>query len=341
MFEKVFILNVPSFYKVNLLNRISDQINIYVIFLSINNNDRSMNFVSEEMRFKNIILSQKKFENRNKVFIFFKLYKTISTLRYKQLIVGGWDILEIFFLLLLKKNNNTSMILESTIYDSKVKGVYRLYKKTFLLFINKVFASGALHKKLLIALGYKGKIIITKGVGIINKPETQFREKNYNKKFLFVGRLIKEKNLEFLISIFNKLPNFSLTIVGDGFLKEILSSKSNNNIIFIGHVDNDKLGALLNNADFLILPSIKETWGLVIEESLYYNTPVIISSKCGAVELVDNRFNGIVIDPYNLESTIKIIEGITKIKYKNFVNNIDTNSLKEKDIKQVNYYIEN
>ena len=158
---------------------------------------------------------------------------------------------------------------------------------------------------------------------------------------MFVGRLIKEKNLEFLISIFNKLPNFSLTIVGDGFLKEILSSKSNNNIIFIEHVDNDKLGALLNNADFLILPSIKETWGLVIEESLYFKTPVIISSKCGAIDLIEDRVNGIVIDPCNLESTIRIIEGITKIKYKKLINNIDISSLKELDIKQVNCYVEN
>ena len=33
--------------------------------------------------------------------------------------------------------------------------------------------------------------------------------------------------------------------------------------------------------DILILPSLSEPWGLVVEEALYYGMPVIISDRVG------------------------------------------------------------
>ena len=87
------------------------------------------------------------------------------------------------------------------------------------------------------------------------------------------------------------------------------------------------------------MPSISETWGLVVEESLYFNTPVIISKNCGASELILDGSNGLVIDPYDIKSTKKIIKNISKSKYEEYLNYINKNPLAIKDIKQVNCYI--
>ena len=339
MYHKVFILNIPSFYKINLFNELNKLIDIFVIFIAENNNDRTNDFILGKLKFDHIILNKGSFEKRNKIQSIYRTYNIFSKLRFNELIVGGWEIIEIFILLLFNRKKNNSFILESTIIESKTKGLKRAYKRLFLSMINKVFASGILHKKLLLELGFQKQIVLTRGVGIINKPPIRSNYKTYNKRFLYLGRLINEKNLDYLVSIFNDLPEHYLTIAGDGYLKDHLRDYSNKNINFISHIENDKISKLFEINDFLVLPSISETWGLVVEESLYFNTPVIISKNCGASELIKNGYNGIIINPYDIESTKNKIKSISKSRYEKYHDYINKNPLHIKDINQVKCYL--
>jgi glycosyltransferase involved in cell wall biosynthesis len=339
MYDKVFVLNIPSFYKINLLNEISKCLKIYVIYISNNMDDRTDDFINEKMNFDFIIINKKSYEKRSRFFSCFKTLQTLNKIKYNELIVGGWDVIEIFMLVIFIKSIKISFILESTIIESRVTGFKILFKKLFLNNISKVYASGSLHKELLIELSFEKTIIITQGVGLINKPSFKKKNKKYEKNFLFLGRLIDEKNLRFLINIFNDLPDYNLTIIGNGYLKNKLEATSNKNIKFCGHIENSLLSKLFNDQNFLILPSISETWGLVVEEALYFNTPVIISKNCGASELILDGSNGLVIDPYDIKSTKKIIKNISKSKYEEYLNYINKNPLAIKDIKQVNCYI--
>ena len=61
---------------------------------------------------------------------------------------------------------------------------------------------------------------------------------SYKNKFLYIGRLSEVKNLAFLIKVFNKLPEYSLTIIGEGPDKIKLESMSEPNINFVGSVEN-------------------------------------------------------------------------------------------------------
>ena len=171
-----------------------------------------------------------------------------------------------------------------------------------------MFASGNLHKLLLDSLRYKGEVKVTKGVGIINKPKFSPKFKQYDKKYLFVGRLSKEKNIEMLIDIFNKLEDYKLTIVGSGPLEEQLKGRANENIIFVGNVVNLGIRKYFETNDILVLTSVSETWGLVVEEALYYGVPVIVSSNCGSCEIIRDGINGYVVDiedDRNIKNVIK------------------------------------
>ena len=127
--------------------------------------------------------------------------------------------------------------------------------------------------------------------------------------FLFVGRIAFVKNIEFLIQLAIKLKNINsdirIKIIGTGpdyeGLKLKISDLGLNNVLLIGSIKWDNLVDYYTNSLGLILPSFFEPWGMVANEAFFYNVPVICSKYCGcAGDLVINKFNGIVLQDYNL-----------------------------------------
>jgi glycosyltransferase involved in cell wall biosynthesis len=202
-----------------------------------------------------------------------------------------------------------------------------------------VFASGALHVELLNALGYKSEIKVTKGVGIINKTEFVRKEKRYQKRFLYIGRLSKVKNLKTLIELFNSLEECFLTIVGDGEEKESLVKMAKSNIIFKEPIENKKLKDEFLDNDIFILPSMIEPWGLVIEEALYFGLPVIVSQSCGSVELIKNGVNGYIFDPKDSKNLKDIIINVDAKRYDELLAGVKEFFIDDKDRNQISSYI--
>ena len=145
--------------------------------------------------------------------------------------------------------------------------------------------------------------------------------------------------MAFLIKVFNKLPEHSLTIIGEGPDKIKLESMSAPNINFVGSVENKVLSQYFTQNNFLILPSLSETWGLVVEEALYNGMPIIVSKNCGSVDLVKDKYNGYIFDPTNTLQFEKIIKKINNSLYQKLKNNIGCSIIEDKDLEQVNTYI--
>jgi glycosyltransferase involved in cell wall biosynthesis len=149
---------------------------------------------------------------------------------------------------------------------------------------------------------------------VANKENiTQIRRKwdLPQKYFLFVGRMIKEKNLMVLLSAYARYLDsvsstpWDLVFCGDGpELAEVQAYIKGASELFQKHV---KLCGMVKQpylidyysaASCLLLPSISESWGLVVNESLACGLPVIASQRCGcAVDLVKNDYNGWQINP--------------------------------------------
>ncbi|MFA0542219.1 glycosyltransferase [Vibrio sp. 10N.222.52.B7] len=343
MYDKVIITHLPTFYKNNLYKEINENQSIFVIYISLDTEEtRSSDFTGlENVGFEHVILNTKSLQRRNSVLSTLRLLKLLSKIRYKEIILSGWDLLE-FWVVRYFITNDKSLALESTIYDSSYIGLKGSIKKIFLAGIFKVYASGELHHDLLKILGYKGIVKITNGVGIINQNQeiVSKKTKKYTRDFLFIGRLTEVKNLDRLIEVFNLLENFNLKIIGTGdeSYESKLKSISKGNIEFLGSVKNTQLKKYFSNTNFLILPSLSETWGLVIDEALFHGVPVIVSNKCGSVELVKDNFNGFLFQPENTEPLINIIKSIDNHIYDNLVKNINSDYILDKNKAQVNAY---
>lgn len=339
MYDYIITTHLPSFYKINLYNELSKKMKIFVVFIAKQSEERTKDFIEFNCDFNYAILNTVNIENRNIFQSTLKLEKLIRNLNYKKIIIGGWDLAEFRMLMLRGNKKKNMLVLESTIFESKINGIKGLIKKMLLSRINTVFASGDLHRELLNGLNYKGRIKITKGVGIINKPEYELERKEYTKKFLYLGRLSSEKNLEMLIQVFNSLPDYQLSIIGKGSLLDQLQAISEKNISFLNHIDNKKLPEVFHNHNVLILPSISEPWGLVVEEALYFSLPIIISKNCGAVELVENGLNGFIVDPYSFDNIKNTILQIDSKMYKNLLEGTKQFSIEEKDREQLDAYM--
>jgi rhamnosyl/mannosyltransferase len=134
-----------------------------------------------------------------------------------------------------------------------------------------------------------------------------------NGKFLYVGRLVPYKGLEFLIKAFKKMP-YELTIIGDGPLRKTLEKISSKNVQFLGEVTEEKKLACFDSLDALILSSINnsEAYGMVLAEALERSMPVIAPNiPTGVTFLARHKQTGLVFDVLNEE---KLISSITELQ---------------------------
>lgn len=341
MYDYVIVTHIPVFYKANLYNELAKKLNILVIFVASNTVEkRADDFVTlENVHFNYRVLYEGDFQRRDVKKNIIKLRKLIYSIEFKKLLVGGWDLIEFWYLVFANDKTKNCLALESTINESKISGAKGFIKRFFLNRISTVFASGKLHVELLDALKFTGEVRITHGVGIINKPKFEVINRQYQKRFLYIGRLSQEKNITLLVHIFNKLPTeYRLSIVGIGPLEDKLRATANPNIRFIGQVENKNLKEHFLSNDVFILPSQSEAWGLVIEEAMYFGMPVMVSRSCGSSELVIDGVNGFIFDANCDKDILDCILNLDCDKYLEISKEVSLLSIVEKDHMQVDTY---
>jgi glycosyltransferase involved in cell wall biosynthesis len=90
-------------------------------------------------------------------------------------------------------------------------------------------------------------------------------------------------------------------VVGDGVLSTYVDDFAKehkiNSIYQMGFQKRTDIGKFYASADFLILPSYNETWGIVVNEALCFSLPVIVSDQVGAgIDLVFPGENGHIFE---------------------------------------------
>ncbi len=164
-----------------------------------------------------------------------------------------------------------------------------------------VAVSATTAKNLMSLNGQKKVQIIQNGVDL--KRMNMILPHNETSDIIFVGRLIKEKNVDLLIramGIFSqKNKNYQLLIIGDGPEREtivqlICELSLEPHVRMIGFQDNhDEIIARMKSAKICVLPSTREGFGIAALEALACGIPVItVDHPANAIRDLITEQNG-------------------------------------------------
>jgi len=207
-------------------------------------------------------------------------------------------------------------------------------KKTYDLFKNKYKIERNVH---IIPTGIEIERFSNnkKDLPKIIKLKEKYNIKVDNKVLLFVGRLGKEKSVDFLIKeqavIIKKYPFCKLLIVGDGpdfeyFGKLVKKYKIENNVIFTGKVPWEEVPLYYHMADIFVTASVTETQGLTVIEAMSAELPVVAINDDSFNTVITNDLNGYLFN--NKKDYYKYISLLLNddVKYKRMSKQAKINS---------------
>ncbi len=144
-------------------------------------------------------------------------------------------------------------------------------------------------------------------------------------RFSFIGRISKEKNLEFLNNVWKKFAakhnDVELMYVGYGwYLDEIKAdfakSDVKDSVSFAGEQGGETLAGLYADSDFFLFPSTTDTFGNVVVEAMSTGTPAVVSNYGGPRNIVDSEKHGKIL-PIDEEQWLQALEDCRKLKLEN------------------------
>jgi len=137
------------------------------------------------------------------------------------------------------------------------------------------------------------------------------------KILLFVGRIVKEKNLSFLFdvleSVQEKFPKTALLFVGGGPYLEDLQElaaerKLSKSVAFAGYVPSPDLVYFYKMAQVFVFPSKTETQGLVTVEAMLSGLPVVAIGEMGTVDVMQGDHGGFMVKDDVAEFSERVVE---------------------------------
>lgn len=223
--------------------------------------------------------------------------------------VEYWAMLVLCILLRRKR----AVFCDSTAHDREKRPWKENAKAFFFRRCDAIFCYGSRSKEYVASYGVEERRIFADcqaaalpldydAAAVRKYHESKHRDAETPVKFLYVGRLAREKGLYDLLDAFGsvrqQLPDARLDIVGPGVLADELKRRAKelrleSAVTFLGTKSPEDIGRLLLDSDALVLPSHREPWGLVVNEALSYGCPVVVSNICGCVpELVLDGVTG-------------------------------------------------
>jgi len=126
-----------------------------------------------------------------------------------------------------------------------------------------------------------------------------------------------DKVLEALVELKKSYPSVRYLLAGSydteekRHLDEMIGRMGlTNDVLIPGFVAEEDLVTHFKMADLYVMPSMKEGFGIVFIEAMYYGLPVIAGNKDGSVDALCNGELGILVDPID---TSAILEAMSRI----------------------------
>jgi len=181
---------------------------------------------------------------------------------------------------------------------------------------------------------------------LIEREKIQIKADKFLEPVLTIfaaGSLIKRKNFKNLITAVSKMEDIRLVIAGGGqeeknLKKLVCKLKCDKKIEFKGRLKREKILKIMEETPVFILPSKKETFGLVYLEAMAKGCIVLCSKNSGMAGFIKDNVNGFLIEP-DCDSIKNAIEKIRNLKNPEIIMNkaLDTAISMEREKMAENY----
>lgn len=132
---------------------------------------------------------------------------------------------------------------------------------------------------------------------------------------LFAGKFTPTKDTLLLLDATARLRTGAhLVLVGSGELEQQMRSAAvgRPNVHFLPFKNQSEMPSVYRLADVVVLPSLSETWGLVINEAMASGRPAIVSSRVGcARDLIRDGETGWIFDAGSLDGLTAALQTAT------------------------------
>ncbi|MEA2177749.1 MAG: hypothetical protein QOG77_1046 [Solirubrobacteraceae bacterium] len=186
----------------------------------------------------------------------------------------------------------------------------------------RAFVFSALHERRLRDEGLRGDVVRLRGLwggDPADIPEP--RPAADPPTVVFAGRHIPEKRAASIPAAIALLPGVHARILGDGpergaVLAEVRRLGLGDRVEVPGFVDAADVADAMATATCLLLPSVREGYGLVVVEAARVGTPsvVVAAPDNAAVELVEDGVNGVVAADGSPEALAAAITAATPLR---------------------------
>jgi glycosyltransferase involved in cell wall biosynthesis len=257
-------------------------------------------------------------------------WSALQELKPDFLVISGYYAVECWVAWLWGRLNGAPRIMwfESNEFDYPRLWFREILKRIFLKGCRGAHVYGASNKAYLVKLGMPSEnITVKRAVVDIPKFDTAPGEKTYRRdeltRLIYVGRLAPEKNLAVLlkalaIAVAAGARSLRLIVAGKGpdeaALKDLANGLGIAELVeFRGYTPQKDLATIYREADFFVLPSIREPWGLVALEAMLCRLPAIVSTQCGCAVDVVSPITGWSFSPWSEAELAGIFEDLPAI----------------------------
>lgn len=162
--------------------------------------------------------------------------------------------------------------------------------------------------------------VIPNAIDISGEEPKVTRHPSRNDRELIIGTagaLVKPKGQIYLIRAFaeisKKFPEAKLEIVGTGvekenLKKEISTLNLNAKVQLLGRQDDVK--KIIKEWDIFVLPSLSESFGIVLLEAMEIGVPIVASAVGGVPEIIKSGETGVLVPAGNVEKLVKAINSL-------------------------------
>ena len=174
------------------------------------------------------------------------------------------------------------------------------------------------------------KLVVPKCVYIPNSLESYPQELSTleNTNIISIGRLSKEKGFLDLIQVCSYIkeifPQFKLHLVGDGPERkqielEIVKLHLEDNVILHGFLKPTEIAPIFLQSSVYAMTSFTESFGIVLLEAASYGIPSVAFQNSGAKEIIQNNWDGYIVEKRDHKIMAKRIIELLKNKNRRII----------------------